>query len=152
MEAQPPRSPYPGDHDPASPHAGGAQEPWEAPYAGAPAGHGPAGDPGNGVAVAALALGLAGLIGFLTTFLLGVLAIPAIVLGVMGRRRVARGETSRHRGLATAGVVLGVITTVLFVLVVALVILGLGVLLSGEADQQLDQLLPQLREQIEQQQ
>jgi hypothetical protein len=44
---------------------------------------------------------------------------PRGVLGVIGKRRVDRGETERHRGLAQAGLIMGVIGTVLGLLALA---------------------------------
>jgi hypothetical protein len=43
-------------------------------------------------------------------------SIAGAVLGRAGRRRVDRGEASRHRGLGQAGWVVGIATTVLGVL------------------------------------
>ena len=65
------------------------------------------------------------------TLLLG---IAAIVLGVMGKRKAGRGASpsgrgAAHRGKAQAGLLLGVLTTVLSILLPVLAI----ALLSGES-------------------
>jgi hypothetical protein len=44
----------------------------------------------------------------------------------MGRGRVARGRTRRHKGLATAGLVLGLLSLLIVVAVVVLVIVGVN--------------------------
>ncbi len=130
-ESQPPSyeapsySRQPGAHgqEPSS------QEPFGAPLPGGPgapqhgvptyggqghspygsAGHGP--QPGNGLAIAALVVGVLAVL----TFLLGpvaiVLGLVAIVLGVLGRGRAKRG--ARYGGLAVAGLVLGLLGLVL---------------------------------------
>ncbi len=66
----------------------------------------------NSLAVAALACGVA------EFFTLGLTAIPAIILGHMARGQIRR--TGEHgSGLALAGLVLGWLAIILFVLVVA---------------------------------
>ncbi len=78
--------------------------------------------PSNGTAVAALILGIAGIVlffvaGFGLFFFLNLpCSIMAWVFGVQGKRKVDRGQTREHRGLAQAGVVLGVIGVVLGIL------------------------------------
>jgi uncharacterized membrane protein len=72
--------------------------------------------------------------------------IAAIVLGVMGRRKVARGETTQHRGIATGGLVTGIISTVLGLVVLIAFIVGIAFLSSNssefqqELERQQDQL------------
>ena len=64
--------------------------------------------------------------------MLGVLlGIPAIVLGVKGRRKVSQGRTRQHRGLATGGLVTGIIATVLGVIILALLVIGIAFLSSS---------------------
>jgi hypothetical protein len=78
----------------------------------------------NPLAIAALVCGIAQLLGFIV--LLGniLLAIPAVICGAIALRQIrARGE--RGRGMAIAGLVLGIIGIVLFVLFLELLILGL---------------------------
>src|SRR3954467_8934699 len=74
--------------------------------------------PRNGAGTAALVLGILALLGSFTVFGGIVLGIVAIVLGVIGRRRAARGEAT-NRGSATAGLVLGIIGAVLALALVA---------------------------------
>jgi hypothetical protein len=68
------------------------------------------------MAVAAIALGIAGallgLIPILGLFAL-IAGILAIVFGAMGRRNAARPDVGQGRGLATTGIVTGVIALVL---------------------------------------
>ena len=101
-------------------------------------------DEGNSPAILALILGIVGLIGLVFTGgLLGVvLGIIAIVLGVQGRRRVDSGRTTRNRGVATAGLVTGVLATVIGLLFLILVAIGVSILKDN----------PELQRQVEQQQ
>jgi hypothetical protein len=94
-----------------------------------PGGH----EEGNTAAIVALVLGVIGLLAAVPTVgVLGViLGIVAIVLGVKGRRDVDRGQTRQHRGLATGGLVAGIIATVLGVLILAAVIAGISFLASN---------------------
>jgi hypothetical protein len=73
--------------------------------------------PDNTMGLLALILGILGLVFF------GILTgVPAIFLGISGRRKAAAGQAT-NGGQALAGLVLGVISTVLTVLVVGLVVL-----------------------------
>jgi hypothetical protein len=82
------------------------------------------GPPGTGAAIASLITGVAGLVlfvlsGFGLVFILNLPAsIMAWVLGIQGRRKVDRGETDQHRGLAQAGLVLGIVGTAMGVLAI----------------------------------
>jgi hypothetical protein len=78
-----------------------------------------AASPGNGFAVAALVLGIVGGMGALTSFVLPVLyyvvlpfGIVPVICGIVGRRRSTR-TGAPNRGMATAGIVLGVISIAL---------------------------------------
>jgi len=92
-----------------------------------------AGAPANVPAIVALVLGIVGIlmtivsIGFLgwLGFLVG---IPAIILGVIGRRKVDRGETTQARGVATAGLWTGIAAVVLGLLLTALYVVGFALL------------------------
>jgi len=86
----------------------------------------------------ALVLGILGILGaFVTVGVLGVLlGIPAIVLGVMGRRKVKRGRTMQHGGLAMGGLVTGIISTVLGVILIALLVVGIAFLSSNPGFQE----------------
>ena len=79
-------------------------------YAAGPTSSGPR----NGLGIAALILGILGLLTswFVFGALLGVLAI---ILGFMGVRRVSRGEAN-NRGVSITGIVLGVLSIVIAVL------------------------------------
>jgi hypothetical protein len=68
----------------------------------------------NGLAIAALVCGLVGLLAF--SVILGPLAI---VFGGVGLSRAKKG--ARHRGMAIAGVVLGVIDLILGVVLLTVV-------------------------------
>ena len=92
--------------------------------------------PGNGHAVASLSLGIAGLVlffasGFGLVFILNLpCSILAWMFGVTGMRRVDSGETTARRGMAQAGMLLGVIGTVIGGL--AIVAWALGFIFSEE--------------------
>ncbi len=80
--------------------------------------------PDNGAAVAGFTLAVvaAGLL-VLTVGLSSIVSVVCAGLGIFyslrGRRRVDRGETPKHRGLAQAGFVTGIVTLVLAVLATA---------------------------------
>ncbi|MGI8595312.1 MAG: DUF4190 domain-containing protein [Solirubrobacteraceae bacterium] len=109
---------------------------------GTAAAYSPAHDPrvraaqGNGHAVAALSLGIAGLVLFLLSGfgLVFILNLPCSVLawifGRAGMRRVDDGETTARRGMAQAGMLLGVVGTVIGGL--AIVAWALGFVFSEE--------------------
>ncbi|MBA3422628.1 MAG: DUF4190 domain-containing protein [Thermoleophilaceae bacterium] len=108
---------------------------------------GSAGD-GNTPAIAALVLGILGIIGaFLTVGVLGVvLGVAAIVLGVKGRRKVSQGRTTQHRGIATGGLVTGIIATILGVIILALVVIGFALLSSsGDLQREIERQQRQLQ-------
>lgn len=70
----------------------------------------------NGMAVAALVLGILGLL----TGLVPILALFAVAMGILavvfgfaGRRKVKRGQTASGSGMATAGLILGVLAVLL---------------------------------------
>jgi hypothetical protein len=97
-----------------------------------PGGHGPLHYPGfpppppnprNGLAVAAVGVGIVALL--TSPLLIGfALGIAAVAMGVSARRRVKRGETTHNGGLAILGVVLGIVATCIGLVVG--VILGFG--------------------------
>jgi hypothetical protein len=80
----------------------------------------------NGMGTAALVLGILSIVTCWLWYVGGILAILAIVFGVIGRQRAARGEAS-NRGSATAGLVTGVVG---LVAVVAIVIAAVAFLNS----------------------
>jgi hypothetical protein len=89
----------------------------------------------NGLGVAALACGLAGiLLGQvpLLFFGSGALGVLAIVFGVIGIRRALRGSAS-NRAMAVTGLVAGVVASGLAVWGVVIIMSGLNTV-SGELD------------------
>ena len=78
----------------------------------------------NGMGTAALVLGIIAILTSWLWFVGPVLAILAIVFGVLGRGRARRGEAT-NRGTATAGVVTGVVS---LVLTAALLVAGIAFL------------------------
>ena len=136
----PPPPQQPGSPDPHG------QAPPAQPQSYAPPGghvaHGGGGE-GNGVAIAALVVGLLAILGaFLTAGVLGIiLGIVAIILGVQGRRKVASGRTHQHRGLATGGLVTGIIGLLLGLLFVILIAVGVSLLSnSPELQQEIEKI------------
>jgi hypothetical protein len=96
--------------------------------------------PSNGPAIAALVLGICAFV------ILGpVAAIPAVIFGVIGLRRASDGADGR--GLALAGLILGIVNLVLtvsvIVLIVSLALLGKSVDSSfDDADGRLEGPVP----------
>jgi hypothetical protein len=73
----------------------------------------------NGLGVAALVLGILALLTSITLVGGIVLGLVAVVLGVLGRGRVQRREAD-NGGVATAGIVLGVLGIVVSAAIIAL--------------------------------
>lgn len=76
--------------------------------------------PSNGLAVAALVLGIIGLILFFSVWGGIILGALAIVFGALGRANAKKGAA--NGGLATAGLVLGIVAVVASFLFLALVV------------------------------
>ena len=111
---QPP--PPPGQWGQGAPGQGGPG--YAAPGYGAPPGYGgPSGPARNGMGVAALVLGILGL---LTSWLLvgGLLGALAVIFGFVGRGRAKRGEAT-NGGAALAGVILGILAVLGAIAIVA---------------------------------
>ena len=72
---------------------------------------------GSGMAIAALVLSIVSLVLFCIWFVSIPCAIVAIVLGIVARGKAGRGEAS-GKGMATAGMVIGIITIALVVILV----------------------------------
>jgi len=113
-----------GPHDTlpqSGPH--GAVPPHPAPYGqpyGAPYGAGPGARPRNGMGVAALVLGILGLI--LSFFVVGAVpGILAIIFGLIGRSLAKRREAT-NGGMALAGIITGVLAVLVAVGLVATVL------------------------------
>jgi hypothetical protein len=126
----------PGAWPPQQPADHGFSPSGQTPWAAPPPGYGP--PPGqygygyqspyyspsvprtNPVAIAALVCGLVQFLGGLVLVGNIVLAIPAIICGAIGLRQTRqRGE--RGRGMAIAGLVLGILGVVYFALIVVLI-------------------------------
>jgi hypothetical protein len=110
---------------------------------GRPAG-GPPPAPRNGMGTAALVLGILALLTCWWLPVVGaILGIIAIILGVAGRGRVRRLEAT-NKGAATTGLVLGIISLILNILLSVAIFLGLATFLSfggGNSLQQFQQCL-----------
>lgn len=122
-----PQPPYPYPHQPYPPQQAWGPPPQQYGY-GPPPGWQPQPgwampprEPDNGAAVAGFTLSTVagGLLFFfagLSTILSLGLAIAGIVYSRKGRQKVDRGETSKQRGLAQAGYVIGIVSLILSVL------------------------------------
>ncbi len=110
---------------------------------------------GTGLATAAAIVGAVALLMLILTigglfFLALPLGIAAIVMGGIARRRANRGTADpRGAGRARLGSVLGWITTVLSLLVVALVVLVVAVLSSTDIDGLPDQIQDQIPQNLQ---
>ena len=80
----------------------------------------------NGLGVAALVLGLVGLLGGFIIPFSGLGSILAIIFGAIGLKRVKRGEAS-NRGMALAGLWLGIAGVALSFIVVVVI----GILMAA---------------------
>lgn len=109
---------YPGAYPPP-PGGGypGYPPPPPAPYAGYGAPVPTA--PRNGLGIAALIAGILSLPAAFTIFGGFILAVVAIILGIIGYRRARSGEAS-NGGMAIAGIVLGVLGIVLSAVLIAI--------------------------------
>ena len=118
---QPSEPPEPATQIPPYPEPGqrypGADQQYPPPPPLPPDGYGPYGAPpvrpNNNMGVAALVLGI-------VAFLIGPCSILAIVFGRIGLNRVAKGEAT-NRGVAQAGLVIGIITLVMWIMGLILV-------------------------------
>ncbi|MFC5721111.1 DUF4190 domain-containing protein [Streptomyces gamaensis] len=97
------------------------------PYAAAYGGPVPV-PPRNGMGTAGLVCGIVGLVlSFMWPFwfFAFVLAVLAIVFGAVGRSRAKKGQAT-NRGVATSGLVLGIVAVVLLFAWIGLVAAGVG--------------------------
>ena len=109
---QPPRyGAYPGGDPPPPPQ-----------YGAYPSGYPPpaATSPQNGLGVASLVVAIVALFSVVGGIVLGVVAI---ILGFLGRGRVKRGEAD-NGGIATAGIVLGLLSIIESIVVIAIAVWG----------------------------
>lgn len=95
---------------------------------GRPAG-GPPPEPKNGMAVAALVFGILALLTCWLPVIGLILGILAIIFGVIGRNRVRRMQAT-NKGAATAGLVLGVLSLIINLIISVLFFLGLATFLN----------------------
>lgn len=126
---------------PAYPGAG--QVPGQpAPYGGYPGypGYGAQGGwntvqqgPANGFGVAALVLGIVGVVIFCAWGLGIIIGGLALIFGILGRKRVQRGEAN-NGGMALAGIILGPIAMVIGAVVISLYIWAIAHTHSHDSD------------------
>ncbi|MFE5939259.1 DUF4190 domain-containing protein [Streptomyces sp. NPDC056470] len=93
-------------------------------YPGGAVGYGQPGwqqTPSNGMGIAAMVLGIIAVAGFCMYGLGVILGILALVFGIIGRKKVQRGEAN-NGGMATAGIVLGSIGILVSAVFLAFVI------------------------------
>ena len=87
---------------------------------------------GNPMAIISLVLAILALLLSLPVFPLAlVLGLAAVILGVMARRRVKRGESDSGDGAALAGIIVGAIA----LLIAVVITVGFGILLSDDDTQ-----------------
>jgi hypothetical protein len=84
--------------------------------------------PGNGLAVAALVCGIVGAVLFWTLFGGLILGALGIIFGAIARKRATDDPRVPHKGLATAGLILGIVT------VIGTIILWFAVINEAEDD------------------
>ncbi|MFJ5227260.1 DUF4190 domain-containing protein [Streptomyces sp. NPDC088400] len=101
---------YPGY--PATGYPGYGQPGWQQP-------------PANGMGVAALVLGIIGVVGFCMWGLGVILGVLALIFGIIGRRRAHRGEAT-NGGMALAGIILGAIGMAIGAAFLGLLIWGIA--------------------------
>ena len=116
-EPQPPQYPqypqYPPPQGPSGAYPGGYPPPPPQPYAGYTP---PPVGPRNGLGIASLVVAIIALISVVGGVVLGVVAI---ILGFLGWQRAKRGEAT-NGGIAIAGIVLGVLSIIEALVVIAL--------------------------------
>ncbi len=74
--------------------------------------------PGSGLAIAALVVGIVSLVLFCIPYIALPAAVVAVVLGAVARSKASRGE-AEGKGMATAGLICGIISGLLAILLVA---------------------------------
>ena len=129
MSQYPPTGPTPGGPMPTGPMQ------YQTPPPGAQA--------SQGMAIGSLICGIASIVFFCIWWLSIPLGIVAVVLAVMAKGKIARGEAG-GAGLAKAGMICGIIGAVLSILITVLAIVG--VTMFGDKIQEMQ------RQQMEQQQ
>lgn len=113
--SEPPQPPqygaYQGSYPPPPPQYGGYPGGYPPPAAAAPK---------NGLGVASLVVAIIALFSVVGGIVLGVVAV---ILGFLGRGRVKRGEAD-NGGVAIAGIVLGLLSIVVSIVVIAIAVWG----------------------------
>jgi hypothetical protein len=109
-------------------------------YYPAPVDEGPDNGPAvTGFILSVCAAGLWFISGFLLSPISLILAIVGIFVSRAGKRKIDRGETRKHRGLAQAGFIVGIVTTVVSGLVtLAIVAFVIAVIASEDFREDLD--------------
>lgn len=110
----------------------------------------PAPRPGNGLAVAAMVLGIIALVMFWAWFLGGILGILAIIFGILGRSKAR--QVGVGGGAAMAGLICGIIAVVLAVVFVVFIFAAVSAFddyttkaRRSEADLQLNRIERQIK-------
>jgi hypothetical protein len=103
--------------------------------------------PGNGMAIAALVLGVVSLALFCVVYVSLPCAILAIVFGIMARGKARAGASGG--GMATAGLICGVIGICVFVIMLGLMCAGVSIL-GEEGMEQWQQMMEEAARQAEQ--
>lgn len=110
----------PAGEENGSAPSGSQGQPSGMPYAPGPGYYGgPVPGRYNGMAIASLVLGIVGI------FFNGLYLVPsilAIIFGILGRSQIRRDPSQRGMGMATAGLVLGIVFLVLYLLVIILML------------------------------
>ena len=139
--SQPAAQPYGSSPFPGQEQQYGAQ-PGTPPAGTQPYGTPPAGPRRNGLGTAALVLGVLAVLSCWTVIFGLLLGLAAIVLGIIGRKRAKRGEAD-NGGVATAGLVLGVIGMVLSVVIGVALGSVIGNLINSPEGRRLTECLQQ---------
>lgn len=103
--------------------------------------------PGNGMAVAALVLGIVSLALFCIWYVSLPSAILAIVFGIVGRGKARAGASGG--GMATAGLACGIIAIAVVIVMLGLICAGISIL-GEEGLQEWQQIMEEAARQAEQ--
>ncbi|MGW6456110.1 DUF4190 domain-containing protein [Streptomyces sp. NPDC055078] len=113
---------YPGYGYPGYPQTG-----WQQPAT-----------PQNGLGITAMVLGILSVCLFCLYGVVGIiLGILALIFGILGRKRVKRGEAT-NGGMALSGIILGVVGIVLGAVFIALLVWGVVTAINEEKDKNND--------------
>lgn len=92
----------------------------------------PQAQPSSGLAIASMILGIVSCVTFCIWWLSLVCGVVAVVLGFVARSKIAAG-TGGGKGMATTGIICGIIGPLLAILVIVLVIAGFAVFMNNPA-------------------